>query len=97
MWILGMCCTRIVEHVLAHTTGNYIHGYLHGHCVLHVIKYRERAHNTHLHIVCRILCILTRPREIYKNNIPLTRKIREIEKMYMEILATVCIEWGYKT
>jgi hypothetical protein len=33
--------------------------------VLHVIKYRERAHNyTHLHIVCGILCILTRPWEI---------------------------------
>jgi hypothetical protein len=41
-----------------------LHGYLHGHCVLHVIKYRERAHNNHLHIVCMILCILTRPREI---------------------------------
>jgi hypothetical protein len=41
-----------------------LHGYLHGHCVLDVIKYRERAHNTHLHIVCRILCILTHPREI---------------------------------
>jgi hypothetical protein len=37
---------------------------LSAHLWLHVIKYRERARNTHLHIVCGILCILTRPREI---------------------------------
>jgi hypothetical protein len=41
-----------------------LHGYLNGHCVLHVIKYRERAHNTYLHIVCGILCILNCPWEI---------------------------------
>jgi hypothetical protein len=39
--------------------------------------------------ICGILCILTRPRENSKNNILLTRKIREIGKMCMEILATV--------
>jgi hypothetical protein len=46
--------------------------------------------------ICGILCILTRPREIFNNNIPLTRKIREIGKMRMEILATVCSAAGHK-
>jgi hypothetical protein len=69
-----------------------LHGYLHGHCV---IKFRERAHNTHLHIVSGILCILTCPREILKNNIQLTRKVRDIEKMCMEMLVTVCSVAGY--
>jgi hypothetical protein len=45
---------------------------------------------------CGILCILTSPRDIYKNNIPLTRKIREIGKMRMEILGTVCSAAGHK-
>jgi hypothetical protein len=46
--------------------------------------------------ICGILCILSRPREIYKNNILLTRKIREIGKMCMEILPTVCSAAGHK-
>jgi hypothetical protein len=46
--------------------------------------------------VCGILCILVCPREIYKNNISLTRKLREIGKMRMEILAIVCSAAGHK-
>jgi hypothetical protein len=46
--------------------------------------------------ICGILCILTCPREIWKNNIPLTRKIREIGKMCIEILAIVCSAAGHK-
>jgi hypothetical protein len=59
-------------------------------------KWLKRAQNTHLHIVCGILCSLNLPREIRIHNIPLTRKIREIEKMCMEILAIVCSAAGHK-